>query len=162
MRSFSGENNPNWKGDAAASSTGNDRARRWYPKTLPCEICGKAAERHHKDGNSKNNKYLNIEFLCRKHHMEADGRLEKLIKLSKVAQPIAALAAGAVQRAKIVCKYGHLLSGDNLEICDRGNGKDFRVCKTCRRRRDREKQRKMHGFSPWQPGKAGRPPIDVR
>ena len=70
-----GELNPNWHGDNIKAKSGRERARRMYPPQ-PCRICGKAAERHHKDGNPLNNKASNIDFLCRKHHMEADKRLE--------------------------------------------------------------------------------------
>lgn len=41
-----------------------------------CERCGKAAtDRHHKDANTGNNEASNIEMLCRRCHMEIDGRL---------------------------------------------------------------------------------------
>jgi hypothetical protein len=68
------ESNSNWKADSVNVKTGRCRAERWYlPK--PCEVCGAESERHHKDGNTLNNETSNIAFLCRKHHMEADGRL---------------------------------------------------------------------------------------
>lgn len=155
------EANPNWKGGEITRSTGNDRARRWFPETLPCEVCGKRGERHHKDSNPINNDPSNIVFLCRKHHMEADGRLEKVREMMKIAQPKAALAAGALQRSKQICKFGHPLSGSNVEIGVRGAGKTFRVCAICRRRRDRLAQRARHGFKPYQPGGKGRRPIDT-
>lgn len=45
-----------------------------------CECCrrSKAVDRHHVDGNPKNNAVSNIALLCRKCHMVIDGRIEKL------------------------------------------------------------------------------------
>jgi hypothetical protein len=79
-----GAKNPNWKGDKCELRTGNDRARRLYPHCPPCVICGALnSERHHKDGNPRNNKPDNIVFLCRRHHMEMDNRLENLKQKQK-------------------------------------------------------------------------------
>lgn len=78
MRNQKREKNNNWKGGQVALQTGRSRAERWYP-TRPCDLCGKEkAERHHIDGNPLNNAPENIMFLCRKHHMRLDGRLQKL------------------------------------------------------------------------------------
>lgn len=81
------ENNPNWKGNDAKIQTGRLRARRWFGKA-PCEICGKEkTDIHHIDGNTFNNNISNLKHLCRKHHQEIDGRLEKrtnqLIEINK-------------------------------------------------------------------------------
>ena len=74
-----GEKNPSWKGTAATESAGRRRAQSWF-SSKPCAVCGSGkSERHHKDRNPLNNLPDNIEFLCRKHHMEADGRLEALM-----------------------------------------------------------------------------------
>jgi hypothetical protein len=71
------EGNPNWKGNNATFSTGRARAGRWFKKNRPCKICGSLkTEKHHKDGNPLNNNPKNIEWLCRRHHQEADGRLK--------------------------------------------------------------------------------------
>lgn len=70
-----GENNSNWKGDGVSEDSGRNRAQRWF-QLKPCEICGsEKSERHHRDGNTSNNTLENIQFLCRKHHMEVDGRM---------------------------------------------------------------------------------------
>lgn len=70
----------NWKGDAAGKDAGHCRARKLYPLG-PCEHCGKpATDRHHKDGNTRNNEPSNVEVLCRRCHMLADGRLEAFAK----------------------------------------------------------------------------------
>ena len=71
------DKNPAWKGEKVGWEGGHDRAQRWY-KLKPCEKCGNVkAERHHKDFDYKNNNEDNIQFLCRYHHMEIDGRLHK-------------------------------------------------------------------------------------
>lgn len=69
-----GKLNSNWGGNNVKISSGRDRARRMYP-SRSCRICGRETEHHHKDGNPLNNEPSNIDFLCRKHHMEADGRM---------------------------------------------------------------------------------------
>ena len=74
-----GKLNPRWKGEDIIPKSGRSRARRLYPKQL-CHICGKLGERHHKDNNPLNNDPSNIEWLCRKHHMEADGRLGRRLR----------------------------------------------------------------------------------
>lgn len=74
-----GSRNPRWGGDSVSAKAGRLRAKRLYRVTKPCEVCGTSqAERHHRDGNTLNNAPTNIAFLCRKHHMEADGRLAAL------------------------------------------------------------------------------------
>lgn len=76
-----GEKNPNWKGENACSQSGRLRAENWFPNPKPCEICNsQKSERHHKDGNTLNNDPGNIQWLCRKHHMVEDGRMENWIK----------------------------------------------------------------------------------
>lgn len=59
---------------------GRDRALRWFPKLGKCENgCGaKAHDRHHKDDNPLNNSRENVSFLCRKCHMQLDGRIQKM------------------------------------------------------------------------------------
>jgi hypothetical protein len=71
-----GEANPSWKGDAAREETKRERARRMYPLG-ECEHDGceaSATDRHHVDRDTGNNARSNIRLLCRKHHMEEDGR----------------------------------------------------------------------------------------
>jgi hypothetical protein len=47
-----------------------------YRALPPCSACGaKRAERHHIDGNPRNNRRSNVRPLCRKCHMTLDGRL---------------------------------------------------------------------------------------
>ena len=44
-----------------------------------CESCNTnpAIDRHHVDNNTQNNERSNVQFLCRKCHMVADGRSKK-------------------------------------------------------------------------------------
>lgn len=50
-------------------------ARRWFA-LQPCSKCGsKDSERHHIDGNPSNNEPWNLKFLCRRCHMDEDGRM---------------------------------------------------------------------------------------
>ena len=69
--------NPNWKGDNIKPHSGRGRAYRLFSTKQPCSVCGVKAEIHHKDGNPCNNDPSNIDWLCRKHHMEADGRMAR-------------------------------------------------------------------------------------
>ena len=51
-----------------------------YPPPLgSCEAsCGcEAVDRHHIDGDTSNNDRSNVQFLCRRCHMEADDRLSR-------------------------------------------------------------------------------------
>lgn len=93
-----GERNGQWTGDAASWNAGHLRALRLYPDPGPCAKCGrKPAERHHKDGNHANNDPSNIEFLCRRCHMEADGRLDRLRAMARAG----GLARQAKRRAEL-------------------------------------------------------------
>jgi hypothetical protein len=60
--------------------------RRFSLEGKACEICGIAAtDRHHKNADTSDNSAENIAFLCRRCHMEEDGRLEAL-RLSNVVR----------------------------------------------------------------------------
>lgn len=72
----SGEQNAMWLGDKASKAAGNKRARRLFP-------CIKGKQRHHKDGNPLNNNPSNIIIVTPKEHLQTDGRLNRLIEISK-------------------------------------------------------------------------------
>jgi len=73
----SGEAHYAWKGNAISDIIGRQRARRLYPVIGPCERCGSPkSERHHIDGNPRNNARENISILCRKCHMIVDDRID--------------------------------------------------------------------------------------
>lgn len=74
-----GEAHQHWRGDAISKKGGRKRALKMYPAIGPCIRCAaEKAERHHKDGNTVNNAPDNIEALCRRCHMEEDGRMVSL------------------------------------------------------------------------------------
>lgn len=76
-----------WKGDDAPDTTKRSRIQRRL--SLDGVICAAggceapATDRHHIDGDTGNNRLENIRCLCRRHHMEEDGRLERLIQLAR-------------------------------------------------------------------------------
>ena len=79
-----GEDHPNWQGELVTPDGGRQRARKIF-KIDKCERCGKkASDRHHRDGNTANNKRSNVFFLCRRCHMLEDGRLERLKKQAEI------------------------------------------------------------------------------
>ena len=56
--------------------SGRARAGRAYPEIGDCERCGlPARDRHHIDGDTLNNDRSNVLFVCRRCHMELDGRI---------------------------------------------------------------------------------------
>jgi hypothetical protein len=71
-----GEKNPNWKDEDILDQSARRRAEKLF-------IVPEGFERHHIDGNPKNNDPTNIKIVRRKEHMVSDGRLEKLIKRNK-------------------------------------------------------------------------------
>lgn len=74
-----GEGHPNWRGDAAKTHVKRVRAHRVIPELGPCEKCGAPArDRHHIDGDTGNNVPENLTALCRRCHMEVDGRLARM------------------------------------------------------------------------------------
>lgn len=80
-----GKDHHNWKGDAVSVKGGRTRALRAFPIIPPCVWCGsKKSERHHRDGNTANNSPKNIVPMCRKCHMNADGRLKSFRENAKV------------------------------------------------------------------------------
>lgn len=81
-----GPDNPNWKGDDVTDDSGRVRARRLYA-AQPCSKCGATGhiDRHHRNGNTKDNSPNNIVCLCRRCHLETDGRLARAREYGKLA-----------------------------------------------------------------------------
>ncbi len=78
-----GAAHPRWLGGKAGVRAGRDRALRRYRDVQPCENCGdQQAERHHRDGDTLNNEPENIAWLCRKCHMQSDGRYTDFVASS--------------------------------------------------------------------------------
>src|SRR3990167_6281547 len=60
-----GPEHPNWKGDSISERAGRSRALRRYKDAGTCRACRKEpAERHHIDGDTRNNAPSNIAFIC--------------------------------------------------------------------------------------------------
>lgn len=80
-----GQDHPAWKGDAARPETKRARAQKMYPVLGKCERCKSkdATDRHHVDGNTGNNVRANLQFLCRRCHMDVDGRLDDFMAQAK-------------------------------------------------------------------------------
>lgn len=128
-----GSEHHQWLGDAITVRSGRSRAKRAYPTIGPCVKCGKVkSERHHKDGNTANNRASNIIPLCRKCHMRTDGRLEAIRIIAKQQQPKAAAARSAMPKPTN-CPKGHLYVKANK----RGSG----VCYVCLNDYKRNKRR---------------------
>jgi len=84
----SGKKHHAWKGDEITQRSGRSRAYRLYPEIGPCVLCGNPkSERHHIDGNTCNNNADNILIVCRRCHMEHDGRLEQFREMAIKNQP---------------------------------------------------------------------------
>lgn len=82
-RDMTREGNPNWKGDSVGLKSARARALRWFAGGV-CGKCGtRKAERHHKDGNTRNNDKSNIDLLCRRCHMQEDGRLKNFNEMRR-------------------------------------------------------------------------------
>jgi NUMOD3 motif len=84
-----GPRNGMWKGQDVKGR--HWQAQMLYPiEGVTCEYPGcdaPAADRHHIDGDGRNNEPDNIEFLCRRHHMIEDGRMDRLrVRMSKLAK----------------------------------------------------------------------------
>jgi len=118
-----GPDNPNWKGDDVTSEdAARHRARTRYAINT-CERCGKGGfDRHHIDGDVKNNKPENIQILCRRCHMEVDGRLEKV---KERAKRINAKNRGKPIPPCVVC-------GEEIKVGSRGKrGTWYGHCHKC-------------------------------
>ena len=88
-----GRDHYNWKADKITVRSGRTRALRLFPVIGPCVKCGNPrSERHHIDDNTANNSSHNIVIVCRRCHMQADGRLEQFKKLAIANQPKAVAA----------------------------------------------------------------------
>lgn len=62
-----GPEHHSWIGDQVSAKGGRTRALRLYPESGPCVRCGSPrAERHHRNGNTADNRKRNVIALCRK------------------------------------------------------------------------------------------------
>ena len=83
-----------WRADDVSDKCGRGRALRTFRTPSPCIKCGAGnSERHHADGNTSNNTVDNIVWLCRRCHMEEDGRLEAATEQARRRHAVAIEAA---------------------------------------------------------------------
>ena len=123
LRKNAKENNGMWKGNDVGIRNARNRPRRWYKK-MPCEVCGnERSEIHHKDENVYNNEKENIQFLCRKHHMEIDGRMKILTTKHKGNKDGGWIYCGTCHkphRNKVIKK--HILETGKCFACEHAYG----------------------------------------
>lgn len=105
-----GAGHPGWKGDDVNDAVGRDRALRMYDVTL-CERCGASRnlDRHHRDGNTRNNASENVEVLCRSCHMRVDGRAARFSAATNLSPEVVMEIRRryeALPRAGSRCKRG--------------------------------------------------------
>ena len=121
-----GEASPFFKGDNAVDSSKRERARKLYPNLGSCEMCAAVAvERHHKDGNTGNNSPENIAILCRRCHMETDGRLVEFIKAGQHPP----------QPPKACADCGRLYKPLRQGRCGSCSNRHYRSCNSAKRDR---------------------------
>ena len=74
-----GDKNPSWKGDDVGYGSLHDYVKYHFPKPEKCQVCKEIKELDlaNISGNYKRD-LTDWEWLCRKCHMEKDGRAEKL------------------------------------------------------------------------------------
>ena len=113
-----------WKGENASPTSKRKRAQRRYPMG-PCEQCGKPGrDRHHINGDINNNRPDNIAILCRRCHMQADGRMDLgggLAMLEHVRER---------ERSARYCHNGHEFTEENTYR--RPDRPQTRGCRRCR------------------------------
>lgn len=83
-----GPDRAQWKGDDATEDVKRRRAQRLYPLDgVTCEwnsgCDASATDRHHIDGDTGNNERSNVALVCRRHHMEWDGRLARFVAMGR-------------------------------------------------------------------------------
>lgn len=76
-----GEKNPRWKGEQAGLSAIHGWLKRRYPRSELCEDCGVSPAQDLANISQEYKREIeDYEWLCRKCHMEKDGRLDNLLK----------------------------------------------------------------------------------
>ena len=124
-----------WKGDQINAKGGRLRAWTWFDLSN-CELCGAPGhDRHHKDGNPVNNDPSNIQSLCRRCHMELDGRAQKLREANLRWQ-----AKRVVEQTE--CKNGHSLT-DPSNVYRRPDRPDDRNCRRCRAEAEQRRSERL-------------------
>lgn len=123
-----GPDHPQWKGEDALETTARGRAQRLF-NLGPCEECGQpGVDRHHKDGDPHHNVPENIAILCRRCHMLADGRLDRLrtaqnrkvtaAQVADIRQRYDALPVSGSRKARGVVAEFTSLAAQEFGICE--------------------------------------------
>lgn len=78
---YYGKNHSNWKGNEAGYSAIHNHMKRIFPKPQNCSLCNKKTSVLDLANISQEYKRIpsDYEYLCRKCHMEKDGRLKALL-----------------------------------------------------------------------------------
>jgi len=106
------DGNPHWIGDKIGYSGLHAWVRKRYPKTLLCEKCKKVPPIDLANKGIYNRDTKNWEWLCRRCHMEADGRLMTLIEGDKARKKWSPIKCR-------VCKKVFKPRGAKTEHCSR-------------------------------------------
>jgi len=132
------DKNPNWKGDVVGLKALHEWVKRRKIKTKFCEKCLKAPPRDLANISQEYRRDLNdFEWLCRKCHMEKDGRLSDLKKWPQA-------------KKTDFCLRGHKKTKIKNRTC-------CRICSKHAAKKYRQR-RKNNGI---RSGKARQPPIPV-
>lgn len=83
---------------------------------------------------------LEIDHLCRVRHCVNPWHLEAVTPLQNLERGI---SFAAVNRRKSECANGHPLSGDNVRVVERRDGRRERECRSCSRDRKRAYKRRL-------------------
>lgn len=128
-----GKKHPAWKGDAATDESKRERVQRAYALGA-CELCGKpATDRHHRNGDPGDNDILNIQPLCRRCHMQIDGRLDVFKSTSK----------GLISKRTVVGSYPDNWKFISDDVCRRAGHRCIRCGHPYRKG--------AHGNGQWTP-----------
>lgn len=92
------------------------------------------AEIRHLNGDKTDNRLINLRYGTRSEQRADDVRL-----------------GVHFNAAKTHCKRGHPLSGDNLRIRNRADGRTFRLCLACKRIRQAATREPSSKWGRWEP-----------
>lgn len=145
-----GNENSNWKESPTCKETGRYRARNILGRNGYCNVCGGKGEIHHIDGNTTHNNLGNLEWLCRKHHMEKDGRLDLLHKKAHPGYPdFDPKCRGFCFGCQEECPYECRTCGEffttkvwHCPKCNHHHGFDRTQCNNCYANRTEDLQQK--------------------
>ena len=86
---------------------------------------------------------LQIDHLCRNRACVRPDHLEPVTQQENIRRGM----GGESSRSKTHCPQGHPYDEANTRIGRRGDGTQFRLCRTCERERDRRRYARQKGMS---------------